>query len=67
MRQKNNDKYDEIPVFYCNRCLSLKIMQDDVLGDYCPDCGSLDVREASIFDWKRLYVEKYGCTPFKNK
>jgi hypothetical protein len=45
---------------YCKNCLSLRIIEDDVAGDYCPDCGCADIGEMHIEDWLKLYKEKYG-------
>lgn len=51
--------YNAIPVLYCAKCMSLKIMNDEVLGDYCPECGSTDIRETDIYSWKKLYRTRY--------
>lgn len=57
---KSNDEYNDIPVLYCRNCLSLRIISDDVMGDYCPDCGCADIGLLHIEDWLHLYKEKYG-------
>ena len=49
--------YNKVPVLYCKHCLSLKIrniprMRD---SDYCDECGSTDIGECSIEEWK-LYT-----------
>lgn len=51
-------QYNDIPVLYCKRCLSLRIMNDEILGDYCPDCGSTSIEEGHINEWRRLIREK---------
>ena len=28
--------------------------------DYCGECGAVEVGEADIEEWKRMYKEKYG-------
>ena len=28
--------------------------------DYCEDCGTVDIGEASFEEWDEMYVEKYG-------
>lgn len=56
-----NSAYNDEEVFYCKHCLSLKIRSADQ-QDYCDDCGSADIESASIFDWEKLYKEKYNKT-----
>lgn len=54
-------QYDEEPVIFCSKCLSLKIKHEDSVGvDYCLDCGCTDVTESTIEDWEKMYVERYG-------
>lgn len=62
MEEKIN--YNDEPVFYCKKCLSLKIR---VIGDldYCGQCGCTDIDKAHIKYWDTLYREKYG-KPFIN-
>lgn len=66
--QQNRDPYDEEPVYYCKRCLSLNIRQlIGVAGmDYCEDCGAVDIGTADIEEWEELYKQKYGI-PFLQK
>lgn len=61
----NADKYSEYdsePVFYCNHCLSLKIRSIPNIEDseYCDKCCSTDIKQTSIREWEKLYVQKYG-------
>ena len=58
MSKPAKEEYNDIPVLYCGRCLSLRVMNDEVMGDYCPDCGSTDIREAHIEEWEKLVKEK---------
>lgn len=51
--------YNDIPVYYCKKCLSLKIKGVGDL-DYCGNCGSTDIDQAHIKYWDNLFVEKYG-------
>ena len=51
-------EYDEEPVYYCRRCLSLKVKQiagssspDDL---YCDDCGSVSIGYIVIDKWLEL-------------
>lgn len=43
--------YNDIPVYFCRKCLSLLIKHDSMYGDYCPECGSLDIGQAHIEDY----------------
>lgn len=54
--------YDNEPVYYCKRCLSLKIKPVPfVTGqDYCGECGTTDVACAGIDEWRELYRKRYG-------
>jgi len=58
----NHDEYDLEPVSYCPKCYSLKIGYvpgtDDM--EYCMDCGCLDIVTANIYDWEKLYEDRYG-------
>ena len=59
--QHDNDVYDSEPIIFCARCLSLKIKHEDIIdADYCADCGSSNVRVASLSEWESLYEQKYG-------
>lgn len=62
MEGEKRNSYDEDPVFYCKRCLSLNIRQMPFMKDqdYCGECGAVEVGEADIEEWKRMYKEKYG-------
>lgn len=62
MDTEKKEQYDEEPVFYCKRCLSLKIKKMPLVEnqDYCGDCGSADIGTVDIEEWNRMYEEKYG-------
>ena len=54
-------EYEDEPVKYCPRCLSLKIKYEELSDtEYCGDCGCSDVLEASFEDWERKYEARYG-------
>lgn len=56
------EQYNDEPVFYCKSCLSLKV-KTVVVGsdlDFCDECGSTDIGQAHIEEWRRLYKEGYG-------
>lgn len=57
-----NQSYDDEPIWYCKRCLSLNIRQIPHIEkqDYCADCGATDFESATIEEWKKLYKKKYG-------
>lgn len=58
---KKEKSYNDEPVWYCKRCLSLKIKQmPHVKGqDYCAECGATNLESADIEEWKKLYKKKY--------
>lgn len=59
MVEEEKINYNDIPVLYCTKCLSLKIKGVGDL-DYCANCGATDIDKAHIKYWDSLYVEKYG-------
>ena len=58
----DSSNYNDEPVFYCKSCLSLavKTVASGLDLDYCDECGSTDIEQAHIEDWRRLYKERYG-------
>ena len=58
----DRESYDDEPVYYCKRCLSLKVCQMPMVEDqcYCEDCGTVDIGVTSFEEWDDLYVERYG-------
>ena len=64
---KEPTKYDEEPVVYCKKCLSLRILRmglDDLV--YCDNCGGTDTGELNIKEWETLYKNKYGFKYLNN-
>lgn len=59
---EDKEKYNEEPVFYCTKCLSLKIRSVERLEDseYCDDCGSTCIEKLSIDEWESLYKKKFN-------
>lgn len=49
--------YDEEPVYYCSRCLSLRIIGDGYY-DYCDDCGSMNIKTCLIGEWENKRDER---------
>lgn len=62
--QSDKKSYDDEPVYFCKRCLSLNIRQVRYVTDidYCEDCGAADIGTASIEEWDALYRKKYGIS-----
>lgn len=62
MNKLSTEEYNSIPVLYCKKCLSLKVM--NLVGmedfDYCDECGTTDIGETDIETWKKFYKERYG-------
>ncbi len=55
----SKDDYNNIPIYYCTKCLSLAIR---IEGDfnYCDSCGNTEVQESNIKDWEEIYKNKYS-------
>lgn len=52
---------EEDNVFYCQHCLSLKIiMIPKTVNCYCGECGNTDIIETEISLWEELYTEENG-------
>lgn len=41
-KANHDNKYNEEPVYYCSRCLSLAIMESEGTL-YCDKCGNTDI------------------------
>ena len=56
------EEYNQIPVFYCRKCLSLKIRDVEHIdnSEYCDDCGYTDIGETTIDKWEAMYMARYG-------
>lgn len=53
------DEYNQEPVYYCTRCLSLA--QTSLLGQcYCENCGSTESASATIYEWENKYMNRYN-------
>lgn len=58
---------NEEPVFYCEECLSLRILSlEDTDTLYCDTCGNTSINSCSIEEWDKKYQEKYNH-PYINK
>ena len=65
--QEKIKEYNEIPVFYCKKCLSLRIRHILSMNnsEYCDECGSTYIEQTSIENWEELFKDKYGHTPLE--
>jgi len=63
------EEYNEVPLYYCKRCLSLHILRMDEIGgiDYCVKCGGTEIGVSLLPDWEVLYEDKYGKKLIKTK
>ena len=60
MKTEQNNEYNDEPVYYCGCCHSLAITPPDESladdgwdGSYCLNCGSTEIKVATIFQWLR--------------
>lgn len=62
VKKEDIEKYNEEPVFYCRKCLSLKIrnIPGEENSDYCDDCGGTEIGAIDIYNWEYMYKQKYG-------
>ena len=75
MEKFNNERkeeYNKEPVYYCKKCLSLKIGYVAVLegSEYCEDCNSTNIEKATIEEWDKMFFNRYGyhyLEEFKDK
>ena len=63
-RELVNAEYNEEPITFCKRCLSIRIRSEvNSNGDeicFCEECGSTKMAETNVFNWEHLYKETYG-------
>lgn len=57
---EKSSEYNNEPVCFCKKCLSLKVLRIDDEDCYCEDCGSTDIGQTSIEDWDIRYQKMYG-------
>lgn len=54
-----DNKYEKIPVVYCDKCLSLGIKEEEGY-DICQQCRNDSFELADdIFVWEKMFEEKY--------
>ena len=69
---EHKEEYNKEPIYYCKKCLSLKIGYVAVLecSEYCEDCNSTNIGKAPIEEWDKMFFNKYGyhyLEEFKDK
>ena len=56
----STEEYNQIPVYYCKHCGSLRIITMlDTEEDYCDACGATNIGKASIESWIELQETIY--------
>lgn len=50
----------EDSVFYCEDCLSLRILGGKNMPEYCDECSSANIGQCSFDKWEAMYEEMYG-------
>ena len=48
------EDYNNVPVYYCTRCISLNIINMDENTCYCGDCGAASIDSTHIDEWLKL-------------
>lgn len=65
------EEYNQEPVYYCPKCLSLRIRFIKTLSgmEYCDDCGGTNIQTSSIEEWEQKFIErfKHPYIEIKNK
>lgn len=53
--------YNDIPVEYCTKCLSLRIINyQGRVKSYCEECGNVETATTHIDNWEEMYKKRYG-------
>lgn len=65
----NKEEYNKVPIYYCDKCLSLRIFNVPCLdeSEYCDECGSTNILRGQIEDWEKLYIARYGHSFLNHK
>ena len=48
----DKNEYNNEPVYYCSRCLSLRIREFDTDDLYCDECGNTHIESTNIENWE---------------
>lgn len=62
-----SSRYDDEPVYYCRRCLSLNIQTRPGLGDYCAKCGGASVGVTDIASHEKMMADRIKALKGDNK
>jgi len=59
---EDTNTYNDEMVFYCKKCLSLRIKSVPDMEDlnYCDECGATSIGETDIETWRQMYKDKFG-------
>jgi hypothetical protein len=52
--------YDDVPVAFCSKCLSLKVLVTSENEDYCDNCGGTEVEYTDIKTWSDMAAKEFG-------
>jgi hypothetical protein len=59
--KRTRDEYENEPVHYCGKCLSLNIKHfSEINLDVCIECGDSETKKAPPEIWNKLYTDLYG-------
>lgn len=57
----SKSEYNKEPVYFCSKCLSLRILTiGKAQENYCDSCGSMKISSSSFEEWENKYINKYG-------
>lgn len=59
--ERKHSGYDDEPVYFCRRCLSLNIQTSPGLGDYCAKCGGACIGVTDIDSHTRMMAERIAA------
>lgn len=67
--KKTKEEYNDVPLYYCKRCLNLHILKMDELEgiDYCSKCGGTEIGVSLLDTWEQMYKDMYGKKLIKQK
>lgn len=66
--RNRNNPYNKIPVYYCNNCLSLLVINGgEFIESYCDDCASTDIVKGTLDEYDELYKQRFGKKFFNLK
>ena len=65
----SKEEINNIPVYYCNSCLSLHILRGttEEIPEFCGKCYSTNISKCHITTWRELYYNRYNIYPENEK